>query len=49
MQGSVWAPDRPMVVSPELGTDVAKGSKVRIEVAGDWLCGPEPAPQAVAW
>ncbi len=49
IMGSVWAPDRIMFVTPEVNTELPKGSKVNIGITGDWLCGPEPAPEKSAW
>ncbi len=47
--GSVWAPDRIMMIEPAPGTEVPKGSEVAISITGDWLCGPESVEQATAW
>jgi hypothetical protein len=49
IMGSVWAPDRIMACSPEQGSEVDKGTRVRLSVTGDWLCGPEPAPGPSPW
>lgn len=49
ISGSVWAPDRTMMVSPEVGTEVARGTKVKLGVTDDWLCGPAPGPEKAAW
>lgn len=47
--GSVWAPDRIMMTSPDVGAELPKGSKVDISVTGDWLCGPETVDAPSAW
>lgn len=47
--GSVWAPDRVMVCTPEQGTEVDKGTRVTLGITGDWLCGPEAAPEQSPW
>jgi len=47
--GSVWAPDRIMMMSPDPGTEVPKGSQVAVSVTGDWLCGPQTVDVAAAW
>jgi len=47
--GSVWAPDRIMFVTPEVGTEVAKGTKVNIGITGDWLTGPAVPTEKTAW
>lgn len=47
--GSVWAPDRIMMIEPAPGTEVPKGTQVAISITGDWLCGPETVDQATAW
>lgn len=49
IMGSVWAPDRIMQCEPEQGSVVDKGTRVKLGVTGDWLCGPEPAPEKTAW
>ena len=49
IMGSVWAPDRIMFVTPEQGSEVTKGTRVKIGVTGDWLCGPQLAPEQAAW
>jgi hypothetical protein len=47
--GSVWAPDRIMFVTPDAGSEVAKGSKVKIGITGDWLTGPAVPAEKTAW
>ncbi len=47
--GSVWAPDRIMIQTPDPGTEVERDSAVKIGITGDWLCGPEPAPGESPW
>lgn len=47
--GSVWAPDRIMFVTPEVGSEVAKGTRVKIGITGDWLTGPAVPDVATAW
>jgi hypothetical protein len=48
--GSVWAPDRIMFVTPDVNTEVAKGSKVAIGITGNWLTGPAvPEGDGPAW
>lgn len=47
--GSVWAPDRIMFATPEVGTEVAKGTRVKIGITGDWLTGPAVPAEATAW
>ncbi|HLS98109.1 MAG TPA: Dabb family protein [Porticoccaceae bacterium] len=47
--GSVWAPDRVMQCTPEQGTVVDKGTRVKLGITGDWLCGPAPAPEQSPW
>ena len=47
--GSVWAPDRIMFVTPEVGSEVDKGSSVRIGITGDWLTRPAVPETATAW
>jgi hypothetical protein len=48
--GSVWAPNRIMFVTPDAGTEVPKGSEIRIGITGNWLTGPAvPAGDAPAW
>ncbi|MFA7440192.1 MAG: Dabb family protein [Sphingomonadaceae bacterium] len=47
--GSVWAPDRIMFVTPEVDTEVARGSKVNIGITGDWLTGPAVPSEKTAW
>lgn len=49
IMGSVWAPDRIMMSAPEVATVVDKGTRVKIGVTGDWLCGPEAAPGPSPW
>jgi len=49
IMGSVWAPDRIMTVTPEAGSEVARGTAVKLGVTGNWLCGPEPSPDKAAW
>ncbi len=49
ISGSVWAPDRIMACEPEQGSEVDKGTKVKLSVTDDWLCGPEPAPENAPW
>jgi len=49
VMGSVWAPDRIMAVTPEQGSKVARGAKVKLTATGNWLCGPAPAPEKSAW
>ena len=47
--GSVWAPDRIMMTSPDVGTELPRGSRVNISITGDWLCAPETVDEAAAW
>jgi hypothetical protein len=48
--GSVWAPNRIMFVTPDAGTEVAKGSAIKIGITGNWLTGPAvPAGDGPAW
>ena len=47
--GSVWAPDRIMMIDPEPGTEVQRGTSVSISVTDDWLCGPQTVEVAAAW
>jgi hypothetical protein len=47
--GSVWAPNRIMFVTPEVGTEVDKGTKIRIGITGTWLTGPAVPEQKTAW
>ena len=47
--GSVWAPNRIMFVTPEFGTEVPRGTKVRIGITGNWLTGPAVPDVATAW
>lgn len=47
--GSVWAPDRIMFVTPDVGTELPRGSKVRIGITGDWLTGAAVPAEKVAW
>ncbi len=47
--GSVWAPDRIMFVTPEVNTEVEKGTKVNIGITGDWLTGPAVPAEKTAW
>ena len=47
--GSVWAPDRIMFATPEVGAEVPRGTSVRIGITGDWLCGPALPEQKSAW
>ncbi len=47
--GSVWAPDRIMFVTPDVGSEVAKGTKVKIGITGDWLTGAAVPEEKVAW
>lgn len=47
--GSVWAPDRIMFVTPDVGTEVSKGTRVRIGITGDWLTGPAVPAEKTAW
>ncbi len=47
--GSVWAPDRIMFATPEVGSEVNKGSKVKIGITGDWLTGPAVPSEKTAW
>lgn len=47
--GSVWAPDRIMFVTPEVGSEVPKGSSVKIGITGDWLTGPAVPEEKTAW
>lgn len=48
--GSVWAPDRIMFVTPDVNTEVAKGTKVNIGITGNWLTGPAvPEGDGPAW
>lgn len=48
--GSVWAPNRIMFVTPDAGTEVAKGSEVKIGITGNWLTGPAvPVGDGPAW
>lgn len=49
IMGSVWAPDRIMFVTPEVGSEVAKGSAVSIGITGDWLTGPAVPAKSSAW
>ncbi len=49
VMGSVWAPDRIMFVTPEVGTELPKGAKVRIGITGNWLCGPAMPSEKAAW
>jgi len=47
--GSVWAPDRIMFVTPEVGIELARGDKVKIGITGDWLTGPAVPEEKTAW
>ncbi len=47
--GSVWAPDRIMFATPEVGSEVPKGTKVKIGITGDWLTGPAVPTEKTAW
>ena len=47
--GSVWAPDRIMFTTPEVDTEVPKGTSVKIGITGDWLTGPAVPAEATAW
>lgn len=47
--GSVWAPNRTMFVTPEVGTEVDKGTIVKIGITGDWLTGPALPEGKTAW
>jgi hypothetical protein len=47
--GSVWAPNRIMFATPEFGTEVPKGTKVKIGITGNWLTGPAVPEVATAW
>ena len=47
--GSVWAPDRIMFTAPEVGSEVPRGSKVKIGITGDWLTGPAVPEAKTAW
>jgi len=48
--GSVWAPNRIMFVTPDAGTEVAKGSEIKIGITGNWLTGPTvPGGDGPAW
>ena len=47
--GSVWAPDRIMFVTPDVNSEVPKGTKVNIGITGDWLTGPAVPAEATAW
>jgi len=47
--GSVWAPDRIMFTTPEVGSDVPKVSTVKIGITGDWLTGPAVPDEKTAW
>lgn len=47
--GSVWAPDRIMFVTPEVGTEVPNGAKIKIGITGDWLTGAAVPEEKVAW
>ena len=47
--GSVWAPDRIMFVTPEVGSELARGSKVKVGITGDWLTGPAVPDEKTAW
>lgn len=49
IMGSVWAPDRIMFATPEVGAEVPRGTSVRIGITGDWLCGPALPEQKSAW
>lgn len=49
IMGSVWAPDRIMFTSPEVGSVVAKGGSVKIGITGDWLTGPAVPSEKTAW
>lgn len=49
IMGSVWAPDRIMFTTPDVGSDVARGTSVRIGVTGDWLTGPALPHGQAAW
>ncbi len=49
IMGSVWAPDRIMFVTPEVGTEVDKGSQIRIGITGNWLTAPTEPAQKSAW
>jgi len=47
--GSVWAPDRIMFTTPEVGSDVPKVSTVKFGITGDWLTGPAVPDEKTAW
>jgi hypothetical protein len=47
--GSVWAPNRIMFVTPEVGAEVDKGTEVKIGITGDWLTGPAVPQDKTAW
>jgi len=47
--GSVWAPDRIMFATPEVGSEVSKGTRVKIGITGDWLTGPAVPAEKTAW
>ena len=48
--GSVWAPDRIMFVTPEVNSEVAKGTRIDIGITGNWLTGPAtPEGDGPAW
>jgi len=37
------------VTTPEVGSDVAKGSTVKIGITSDWLTGPAVPEEKTAW
>lgn len=47
--GSVWAPNRIMFVTPDVGTELEKGAAVKIGITGDWLTGPAVPEAKTAW
>lgn len=47
--GSVWAPDRIMMIDPAADTEVPRGTSVSISITGNWLCGPRTVEEAAAW
>lgn len=49
IMGSVWAPNRIMFAYPDVGTEVDKGTQVRIGITGNWLTAPTQPEQKSAW